>query len=110
MEDIGKNQIESESQLTDLHTGRKGDYFAIRFPDGMKERIKKIAKSKKRTMNAEVVYMLNRALSSSMHDESSADRTVLSSTAEFVAKEFDSLSDLGKVKVMEVILKNARRS
>jgi len=42
-------------------TGRDSDKFMLRLPDGMRERIKRVADQNKRSMNSEIVEALDRA-------------------------------------------------
>lgn len=41
--------------------GRESDKFSLRFPDGMRDRIKSAATQNFRSMNAEIVIALDRA-------------------------------------------------
>ncbi|CAN7626001.1 Arc family DNA-binding protein [Aminobacter sp. LjRoot7] len=41
---------------------READKYIIRFPDGMRERIRERAAANRRSMNAEIVHYLDRAL------------------------------------------------
>lgn len=43
-------------------TGRDSDQFALRLPDGMRDRIRSSAESNRRSMNAEIVHCLDRIL------------------------------------------------
>jgi plasmid stability protein len=54
------------------------DKFIIRFPDGMRERIKVAADANGRTMTAEIVWRLEQSLSGEarLHDQASDIRTV----------------------------------
>ncbi|MBD9402096.1 Arc family DNA-binding protein [Comamonas sp. CMM02] len=40
-------------------TGRDSDKFMLRLPDGMRDRLKEVAKSNNRTLNAEIVARLD---------------------------------------------------
>ncbi|MFD9897492.1 Arc family DNA-binding protein [Mesorhizobium sp. NPDC059025] len=42
---------------------RNAEKYIIRFPDGMRERIRECAAENRRSMNAEIVHYLDRALS-----------------------------------------------
>lgn len=44
--------------MSEKATGRESDKFMLRLPDGMRERIAKVAKANNRSMNAEIVYVL----------------------------------------------------
>lgn len=44
------------------NTGRDSDKFMLRFPDGMRDRLKEAAKANNRTMNAEIVARLQDSL------------------------------------------------
>lgn len=43
--------------------GRDSDKFVLRLPDGMRSLIKEVAEENGRSMNAEIVQILKRALS-----------------------------------------------
>jgi predicted DNA-binding protein len=43
-------------------TSRRSDQFTLRFPDGMRERIKKIAESNRRTANAELIVLIEKGI------------------------------------------------
>lgn len=43
--------------------GRGADQFSLRFPEGLRERIKAIASTNRRSMNSEIVSILEDALS-----------------------------------------------
>lgn len=49
--------------------GRGCDQFMLRLPDGMCERIKEIAAQNRRSMNSEVVVMLERVVGKSDQNE-----------------------------------------
>jgi len=44
-------------------TGRDSDQFTLRFPDGMRARVKKIAERNRRTTNAELIFLIERGIS-----------------------------------------------
>lgn len=44
-------------------TAQTADKANVRFPDGMREKIKEEARRNQRTMNAEIIYRLNQAYS-----------------------------------------------
>ncbi|MDW9444812.1 Arc family DNA-binding protein [Sinorhizobium meliloti] len=44
------------------NTGRDSDKFMLRLPDGMRDRIKRHAEANKRSMNAEIISLLDVAL------------------------------------------------
>lgn len=44
-------------------SAQQADKANVRFPDGMRDMIKREAKRNQRTMNAEIVYRLNQAYS-----------------------------------------------
>lgn len=46
------------------NTGRDSDKFMLRFPEGMRDRLKEAAKSNNRTMNAEILARLEQSFSS----------------------------------------------
>ncbi|WP_050578634.1 Arc family DNA-binding protein [Sinorhizobium meliloti] len=43
-------------------TGRDSDKFMLRLPEGMRERLKDLAKENNRSLNAQIVYMLQFAI------------------------------------------------
>lgn len=47
--------------MVESSTGRDSDKFMLRLPDGMRERIRKVAKLNGRSMNAEIVATLDEA-------------------------------------------------
>jgi hypothetical protein len=42
--------------------GREGEKFALRLPDGLRGRIKEVADQNSRSMNSEIVMILERAI------------------------------------------------
>lgn len=48
--------------MTHLPTARGGDQFMIRFPDGMRQQLKSMAALNRRSLNAEVIILIERAL------------------------------------------------
>lgn len=72
-------------------TGRDSDKFMLRFPDGMRDRLKEAAKANNRTMNAEIIDRLDRsfaAIDMGLHG--------------------DPLDHLGKMSLMLSMLLNER--
>lgn len=47
--------------MTNSKPGRDSDQFALRFPDGMRDRIKDAAASSNRSMNAEIIDRLEKS-------------------------------------------------
>lgn len=47
-----------------MYPSQSADKLMLRFPDGMRPRLKAIAAMNRRSMNAEIILMLERALSS----------------------------------------------
>jgi plasmid stability protein len=45
-----------------MYPSQTADKFVVRLPDGMRERIKDKASRNHRTMNAEIIHVLDRAL------------------------------------------------
>lgn len=43
-------------------TTRRSDQFTLRFPDGMRERIKQIAENNRRTANAELIILIEKGI------------------------------------------------
>lgn len=43
-------------------TGRDSDQFNLRLPDGLRDRVKEVAETNRRSMNAEIVCILEGAL------------------------------------------------
>lgn len=52
--------------------GRNSDQFSLRFPDGMRSLVKEIADQNGRSMNAEIIYQLERAYSEKTKSEALA--------------------------------------
>lgn len=48
--------------MSDQKTGRQSDQFTLRFPHGMRDKIKKIAETNRRTTNAELIYLIERGI------------------------------------------------
>lgn len=46
-------------------TTRKSDQFALRLPDGLRDRLRAAAEENRRSMNAEIVVHLERAVGNS---------------------------------------------
>lgn len=46
----------------DPYPSETADRFIVRFPDGMRDHIKRLAESNKRSMNSEIIDLLERAL------------------------------------------------
>lgn len=44
-----------------ISTNRESDRFMLRLPDGMRDRIRRLAEENSRSMNAQIVYMLEYA-------------------------------------------------
>lgn len=80
-------------------TGRESDKFMLRLPDGMRDQIKRHAAENKRSMNAEIISLLEDALS---HAETS-------NAAELAQPVRLSMSDLStdaQVRIIEQVTKN----
>jgi plasmid stability protein len=84
---------------------RDNDKFMVRLPDGMRDRIKDSAAKSGRSMNAELVHVIEQeqgmrayVATAMLHAIVSADPHVLSASAEYIADEF----------VAEVILPQVR--
>ena len=45
-----------------MHTSQIAERFNVRMPDGLRERLKASAELNKRSMNAELIFHLDRAL------------------------------------------------
>lgn len=52
--------------------GRNSDQFSLRFPDGMRELIRKMASKNGRSMNAEIIFQLERAYGANEKSEATA--------------------------------------
>ncbi|WP_312946321.1 Arc family DNA-binding protein [Agrobacterium sp.] len=55
-----------------MRTGRESDKFPLRLPDGMRDQIKDEADRNNRSMNAEIVFQLNRAYAPSQTQKADA--------------------------------------
>lgn len=52
-------------------TSRRSDQFTLRFPDGMRERIKQIAESNRRTANAELIVLIEKGIAADVDNSKS---------------------------------------
>jgi hypothetical protein len=48
--------------FTNLPTGRTSDQYMLRFPEGMRQKLKALAALNRRSLNSEVIFHLDRAL------------------------------------------------
>jgi plasmid stability protein len=64
----------SSEEDSSMKTGRDSDQFRVRFPDGMRDRIKARAESSGRTMQAEIVVMLEAVLSGAAREDERLSR------------------------------------
>lgn len=55
-----------------VYPSRMADQFTIRFPSGMRDQIKVMAAENERSMNAEIVLHLKRAIASEAETEKTA--------------------------------------
>lgn len=69
---------------------RGAEQFSVRFPDGMRDRIKAQAAGNRRSMNSEILDLLERALSSS--SESNAG---VQGSAENISRECERRGECG---------------
>ncbi|QNQ62525.1 Arc family DNA-binding protein [Brucella sp. 6810] len=53
-----------------MYPSEKLDQYMLRFPDGMRERLKTLAKDNNRTLNAEIIARLEASFSSSARPQS----------------------------------------
>ena len=67
-------------------TGRDSDKFMLRFPDGMRDKLKAEAKANNRTLNAEIVARLAASLVAGSTDLYEAD---LKTSMEIMSEEFE---------------------
>lgn len=74
------------------------DQYIVRFPDGLRDRLKEVAKANGRSMNAEIVYRLELSLDS--------DEAVIA--AHRGRPPLDSFDDVGKVDELIRFLKFQR--
>ena len=86
--------------------GRGSDQFPLRFPDGMRDQLKKAAKENKRSLNAEIIARLE-AYTDIPSNSNSLDE--LRQTLNKHGEKLDKLADmLGKL--CEVINANTKRT
>ncbi|TAY68440.1 Arc family DNA-binding protein [Rhizobium leguminosarum] len=45
-----------------MYPSQQAERFQVRLPDGLRERLKEVAQENRRSMNAEIVFHLERAL------------------------------------------------
>jgi len=67
---------------------RGADQFMLRFPDGMRDRVKKLAEQNGRSMNSQIIYMLEYAfddMDTAAHIHPNADKA--EATREFLRDE-----------------------
>lgn len=51
-----------------LQSGSVKEQFIVRFPDGLRSKVKAIAASNRRSMNAELLLLIERGLASTSND------------------------------------------
>lgn len=92
--------------MTNDTPGRGSDQFPLRFPDGMRDQLKKAAKANGRSMNAEIIAKLQ-DYTDSPSNSNSLDE--LRQTLNKHGEKLDKLADmLGRV--CEVINANTKRT
>jgi len=50
-------------------TGRGSDQFSLRLPEGLRDRVREVADANMRSMNAEIVCILERAIFDALETE-----------------------------------------
>ena len=78
----------------------KADKFVVRFPDGMRERIRAAAEANNRSMNAEIVARLEESLSHSTVDKVAG--ALGGSIALELAQQFKHMDSLSKMIVQRL--------
>lgn len=53
-------------------TNRSSDQFTLRFPDGMRARIKTLAERNRRTANAEIIFLIEQGIAAERLPETKA--------------------------------------
>lgn len=89
--------------LTTIGTGRESDKFMLRFPDGMREEIKRLATEDGRSMNAQIIELLKSAVENSGIDVSALLKMITEQQAEIarLRKQLKSagVDDDGSIRV-----------
>lgn len=78
-------------------TGRDSDKFMLRFPDGMRDKLKAEAKANNRTLNAEIVARLAASLVAGSTDLYEAD---LKTSMEIMRQEFEHEKRLARAQLL----------
>jgi len=53
--------------------GRESDQFTLRFPDGMRNKVKKAASRNRRSMNSELIFLIENGMQLAYAKKSSED-------------------------------------
>jgi len=48
--------------MTTAKTNRASEQFTLRFPDGMRDKIKRMAEENRRTANAEIIFLIEQGI------------------------------------------------
>lgn len=67
-------------------TSRKLDQYIVRFPDGMRERLKSEAAKNRRSLNAEIIDRLENSFTADEYEESYANRALDDGEIEEIAR------------------------
>ena len=86
-------------KIDEKAVGRDSDKFMLRLPDGMRERIAKVAKQNGRSMNAEIVARLDESLPELWQEETRREMPPVILTAE----QFGALTDAAKKALQEAL-------
>lgn len=81
------------------YPSEKQERFIVRFPDGMRDRIREAAEANNRSMNAEIIHRLNESFLSEEAGTGNLDEIEPSSWAKHLAQP-------GNQKELELLLKN----
>lgn len=98
--------MEEKKQLQDSDS-RHADKYIVRFPDGMRERLKREAHANNRTLNAEIIARLQASFTEPAHGVD-RDAAIASSTAEAMLKALDRANEHGKLLLKKVEAIEAR--
>lgn len=103
---VEKQEIEKGSIMTNNTVGRGSDQFSLRFPDGMRDELKEVAKANGRSMNAEIIARLEDYNDSQSNSNSLVE---IRQTLNKHDEKLDTLADmLGRL--CEVINANTQRT
>ncbi|MBO1007091.1 Arc family DNA-binding protein [Acidovorax sp. SD340] len=93
--------------MAEDRTPQDADKYIVRFPEGMRERLKNLAKANNRTLNAEIIARLQASFTEPAQGVD-RDVAIASSTAEAMLKALDRANEHGKLLLKKVEAIEAR--